>query len=281
MTTKNSIKNRNRTRKARAHQPRKAAAWSLGLALLANASWAFAGDEHAGWELTAGIGVASVPRYLGSGDDRILPVPMLGARHGRFVFGDVPGGTSPASVGIHLVETASWNFGTFVSYDLGDQRKESVDSHLHGLGDIKPTGHAGFFAGYSVAWLALRASAQSDIGGKDQGMTASFEAMAQFPLSQRLFVGAGPSLTWADQSRMQTFFAVDAAQSANSGLAQYSTRAGLQSVDFSLLAMYQVSTHWSMGARVAATRLQQEAADSPVVEDDTQLAGMMFFNYRF
>jgi outer membrane protein len=261
---------------------RRPAAFALLFAVLARATLAAGSEEpprH--WEVTAGAGVASVPKYLGSEDTWTRPFPQLGARYGRFVFGDVPGANSPASVGIHLVETARWSAGAFVYHDLGDQRQESRANHLRGLGNVEASAQAGLFASVQAGWLVLRASARSDIGGRDQGTSASFEAAAQFPLSSRLFLAVGPSITWADSAQMGTFFSIDATQSAASGLAEYSAGPGVQSLGFSMAAMYQVSQRWGVGARVAAMRLQQEATRSAIVEDATQVSSVMFLSYRF
>jgi outer membrane protein len=261
--------------------PRPPAAFALALAMLAPAFAAGREEPSTRWEVTTGAGVASVPRYLGSEDSWIRPFPLLGARYGRFVFGDVPGASSPLSAGFHLVNTASWKVGAFMYHDLGDQREESRHKDLRGLGDVEASAQAGLFASVQAGWLVLNASARSDIGGKDQGTSASFEAVAQIPLSSRLFVSAGPSVTWADSRQMGTFFSIDATQSAASGLTEYSAGSGVQSVGFSMAAMYQVSERWSVGARAAALRLQHDAARSGIVQDATQLSSVMFLSYRF
>lgn len=264
----------------KARQPA-ALAMTATLAMLATTSLAAGIEQAPRWEATLGAGVAYVPQFVGSEQSWARPMPLVGAKYGRLVFGDVPGATSPASFGIRAVETDAWSAGTFMSYDLGDPRRDSKFDHLQGLGDIKASGHAGLFASYQVGWLQLTGSAQSDIGGKDQGVTASFQAMAQLPLGQRLMLAAGPSVTWGNAEHMRTWFAVDATQSANSGLAQHTAKAGVRSVDVAATAMFQLTERWSVAAHAAASRLQRDAAHSPIVEQATQATYATFFTYRY
>ena len=78
----------------------------------------------------------------------------------------------------------------------------------------------------------------TDIGGKQQGTRLSLGAEARYPVSDTIALSAGPSVTWADAKYTQTFFGVDAAQSARSGLAVRTANAGLNSVGFSVGALW-------------------------------------------
>ncbi len=131
------------------------------------------------WNVMLGAGVQSRPEYPGSGTDEFRPVPVVNIRYGRYFLGGVPGGGTSVGggLGAYLYEDKSWTLGAVLAVDIGEVRDESDDARLQGLGDIDGTIRAGFFASYQLTnWLALRGNALSDIGGKDQGLIASFDA---------------------------------------------------------------------------------------------------------
>lgn len=263
----------------------------LTLVLVVPASAAFA-DEPAPekqakerqWQVAVGAGVASLPEYPGSGKEEARVLPIVNVRYGRFFLGGVPGGGSGAGggVGAFLYEDSKWSFGAIVSGDLEKPREESDDARLRGMGDIDGTVRAGVFASYRVmSWLALRASALSDVAGNDQGTLASFDVEATYRPFPRLGLSAGPGVVWGDTDYSRTFFGVSAEQAGRSGFARYDAGSGASLVRFSVGAQYELTRQWSLGSRITAARLQGDAADSPIVEDKNQNTYALFVTYRF
>jgi 2-polyprenyl-6-methoxyphenol hydroxylase-like FAD-dependent oxidoreductase len=92
---------------------------------------------------------------------------------------------------------------------------------------------------------------------------------------------AGPSVTFANQRYMQTFFGIDANQAARSGYAEYILKGGVPLAGVSVGVEYELTSHWSLGARAALERLQGDAAKSPIVESKNQNVYGLFTLYRF
>ncbi|WNL44629.1 MipA/OmpV family protein [Dyella sp. BiH032] len=248
--------------------------------LLLGSTAVFAADD--GWHVTVGAGGLDMPRYPGSADRRSRLVPVLNASYGRFFLGGVPGSGSPAGLGMYFHQDTQWRAGISFAYDFVQPRKESDDRRrLHGMGDIDRTARATLFGSYTADWLTVRGSVSSDIGGKDQGTTASLDAEGRYRWNERLSFVAGPGVAWADGRHNRTFYGVDALQSLRSGYAAYRPGSGLESIRFSLGADYRFNPHWSAGVRAIAARLQGDAADSPLVEKRMQNTYVAYAAYRF
>ncbi|WP_394788535.1 MipA/OmpV family protein [Rhodoferax sp.] len=245
------------------------------------AQGAMAQEASDSWKFSAGLGLVSQPKYPGSGDTKTSVLPMLSANYGRYFIGGVPGAGVPAGVGAYLVQDAHWRVGVGLGINLDKPRKQSDSARLNGLGDIDATTLGSVFASYSDSWWKVGGNVITDLGGKDQGTRVSFDLEAKYSPMDRLMLTAGPGLTWADGKYTQTFFGVDAGQSARSGLASYTAQSGINSVSFNLGASYQLTSQWGLGARFSASSLRGDAADSPITEKKSQNTFGVFANYRF
>jgi outer membrane protein len=238
-------------------------------------------DESDSWQFTLGAGAISRPKFPGSSSRETLGIPLVNASYGRYFLGGAPGTGLPFGLGARLVNTPEWQFGVVLGPDIRKPRKESDDARLKGLGDISSTAHAGLFGGYRHGWFGVRGNVITDAGGKHEGTLASLEFEARYELLPGLSVSAGPGLTWADRKYTQTFFGIDAAQSANSGRSEYSAQAGVNSLRFSVGADYHIDSHWFVGGRVEAARLHGDARNSPITESASQNSYSIFSGYRF
>lgn len=254
----------------------------FALACVANSALAEeAARDRGPWQVTLGAGVMSRPEYPGSDSQETRALPLLNVRYKRFFLGGAPGSGSPGGLGMYLYEDETWSLGAVASRDVTEPREESDDARLRGLGDIDPTTRAGLFANYRVGWLSLSASAFSDVGGNEQGTVANFDAKATYRPLPRLQLSAGPGVTWANEEYMRTFFGISPEQADRSAFAPYEVSSGISLVRFSFGAQYQLTRHWGLGANVTAARLQGDASDSPIVEDENQNSYALFFMYRF
>jgi MipA family protein len=248
------------------------------LSLAADRALAQEGDARA----ALGGGVAVVPRYPGSDRHETRLSPVISVSFGRFfIGGDPAAGGGGGGVGLRLYADRRWAFGAALSPEFRRAREESDDPRLQGLGDVDGTVRATLFAGYRYAWLALRASVSPDIGGENQGTLARFDALVRHAAGERLVFSAGPGVTWASGQYMRTFFGIDAAQSARSGLPQYEAGRGWNSLRFAIGVNYIATKDWSAGARAARALLVGDAADSPVTASRSQDTFATFLTYRF
>ncbi|CAG9228493.1 Outer membrane scaffolding protein for murein synthesis, MipA/OmpV family [Paraburkholderia tropica] len=234
-----------------------------------------------GWRYSLGFGVFETPRYPGSSASRFQPAPLVGVSYGRFFFGSVPDANVPFGLGAYLYRDENVRVGIALSYDLVNPRETSDDEHLHGLPDIDRTAHATLFASYNATWLSLSGAISQDIAGKDEGTTASLDLLGKYSPVSKLTLTAGPGITWGSAQYNQTFFGINAEDSARSGLGEYSPGSGLAAVRFTAGASYAFNRNWNLGARVTVSRLPGVVGNSPIVEKTTQTTYGAFANYVF
>jgi len=233
------------------------------------------------WRYSLMAGVTNMPKYAGSSDQGIKAIGGFGATYGRYFIGAVDGASTPLGVGIYLYNDEHWRVGAALSYDLSSARKESVDeSHLHGLGDIDRTAHATLFSSYTRDWFGLRTGLSTDVGGKHQGTTANFDLEGKYQPIEHLTLSAGPGLVWNSSQYNQTYYGITSQQSVRSGLSAYSPGSGI-TLRISAGANYQLTRNWNVGTRLGISRLPSEVANSPIVNDRTQVNYGIFANYKF
>jgi outer membrane protein len=119
------------------------------------------------------------------------------------------------------------------------------------------------------------------VSGKDQGTLAFLDLAARYRASGQLTLSAGPGITWADDSYMQTFFGVTPEQAARSRLPAYEAQGGVHMVRFAVGAAYRIDSQWSLAARLGTGRLAGDAERSPITRDRDQRLVALFASYRF
>lgn len=237
-------------------------------------------DEES-WRFSVGAGAISTPEYPGSGDQDNRAVPILRIDYGRFFFGNVPGLPESAGIGARLYRNGGLRLGAALTSEFRDIRKESDSPRLSGLGDVEGTQRVALFGVYEIDRFAVRAALAQDIGDKNLGLVGAVEADVTFMLTPQLSLSVGPVVTFANSEYMGTVYGVTAQQSALSGLPVYQAGSGITSVRLSAMAAYRITPHWTAGLRLTAGRLQGDAADSPIVEDETQNSASLFLLYSF
>lgn len=264
-----------------------AAAVAIAAALMSTHARAQFGGEVApeipsdSWKFSAGLGAASGPLYPGSSERKTRALPVISAGYGRYFIGGVPGAGIPAGIGAFLVQDSHWRLGVGLGGNFEKPRKESDSVRLRGLGDIDRTALGSVFGSYTEEWFSATAGVLTDIGGKHQGTRIALDFEGKYRLMDRLVVSAGPGVTWADSNYTQTFFGIDATQSARSGLSPYTPKSGINSIRFGVGADYRLTERWGIGARLTAASLRGDAARSPITEKKAQNSFGAFAAYRF
>jgi outer membrane protein len=233
------------------------------------------------WKFILGGGVVNGARYPGSRYNFTRGLPLVSVNYGRFFIGAVPGGGAPAGAGAYLLHTEHWAIGVDIGGDSRKPRRASDDPILRGWGDIKSTVRGGMFASYTRDWLSVRGAISDDLGGHHEGVLASFAVEAKYHATQHLTLSIGPEVTWVNTQYANTFFGINASQSAIAGIAAYRVKSGINTLGGSAGATYMLTDHWSLGAHVGYGKLQGDAANSPVTTDMTQRIYGAFFMYRF
>jgi outer membrane protein len=212
------------------------------------------------WYVTVGVRVGVTPEYLGSKDFRpaIAPVFSLGRGLGSRWLSVVDD-----NIGIGLVEGDIWRAG--VAGKLLWNRKESSDTNLRGLGDVRFGGEIGGFAEiYPLSWLRARAELRQGVSAH-HALMGDLKLDAFTRLDNRWTLAAGPRLSFAGRDFTQTYLGVTYEQSLRSGLPQFKASDGLLSYGAAAQISYQWNSRLESTAFVQANRLTGDAADSPLV----------------
>lgn len=175
-------------------------------------------------------------------------------------------------MGVNLVRDSSWRVGVGVAPGFGRAPRESDHPDLAGMGDIDRATRATLSGAYAWRrWLSASLRAATDIEGKNQGTLVLFDVTARWPVAERVFMTAGPGVTWADEDYTDTFF----------GTPAYEAGSGWNAVRFGVGAGYRIDARWSLGSRVSISRIVGDAADSPITRDRTPYGAALFASYRF
>ena len=232
---------------------------------------AFVNQKLSEWKVVLGGGALIAPKYEGSDEFDIQPIPFITATFGERVKID------PRGISVNVYSVGNLNFSGQLGYDTG--RKQDDSDHLRGLGDVDMGGVVGGMVAYEMGPAEFYASVSRTIGGSE-GLEAKIGFDLAHNIDQFRF-SAGVSATWADETYMETYFGVTAAQSAASGLAQYDIGAGFKRVDLDLAVTYMATEHWLVRGQIGIGYLLGDAADSPIVQEAFQPSGMVTLGYRF
>jgi len=230
------------------------------------------------WETRVGAGMTFEPRYDGSSRYHILAGPSLDIRYKDIAFLSTGEG-----LGVNLLQGQNWRTSIAMVYDLG-RRAHDDPQHLNGLGNINPAPEIKIAGEYVISKelpLTFRTAITRSLGGSN-GWILDLGAYMPMPgSSESFFWFAGPSVTFADSTYMNSWFGVNAQQSAASGLRQYNASAGLKSAGFGITMIWFVNKHWFITADGALKRLLGSAANSPIIQTKTGGVTDISLNYQF
>ena len=258
---------------------------AAGLALLTFAAVAAANDDlppgREGLHGSIGLGVRVRPAYEGASENKTRLVPNINLFYGDTLF--LTGMTAGANLFKHqTARNVSIDAGPLLALRRG--RDEGDYAVLRGLGDIDRGLDVGGFIRFRKDGWQARADIRKDVSNGDGGTTANLSAGYGMPVTRNLRLRANLDTAWASSAYMNTFYGIDATQSVNSGIAQYTAGAGFKQVGVSLMADYAISREWGGFASLRHTRLIGDAADSPIVAtlgSRNQVAATAGIKYRF
>ncbi|HEY1611443.1 MAG TPA: MipA/OmpV family protein [Paraburkholderia sp.] len=230
------------------------------------------------WAVRLGVGTTFEPRYDGSDRYHTLVGPSIDIRYKDIAFLSTGEG-----IGVNVLRGPNWRVSIAGVYDLG-RRAHDDPQGLAGLGNINPAPGVKIAADYVVSKdfpLVLRAAATRSFGGSN-GWVGDLGAYMPLPgSSQHFYWFAGPSVSFADSTYMNSWFGVNGQQAAASRFPRYDASAGFKSAGFGITMVYFVNKHWFVSADGALKRLLGSAARSPITQ--TKIDGVcdVSVNYQF
>jgi outer membrane scaffolding protein for murein synthesis (MipA/OmpV family) len=234
--------------------------------------------EMPAWRIRFGPGMAFQPLYDGSSRYRIVAGPSIDIRYRDLFFLSTGDGA-----GVNFLSGRNWRLAFAVTYDLG--RREQHDyEHLYGLGNINPAPVLKLFGDYVISEkfpLDIRADIRRNLGGAN-GWIGDIGAYLPLPGSSKTFFWfAGPSVTFADSTYMNSWFGVNGAQAALSGYPEYRASAGVKSYGLGVSATWLPAKHWIVNGDTALQQLVGSAAHSPITQRSTGVVVSVSVDYQF
>lgn len=211
-----------------------------------------------------GLGAISVPEFEGSADRTAVPFLV-----GRIDFGS-SGSLRFTGTGAQynlFSSDSPWSAGPLIS--LRAKRDADVkDPVIQQLREVDSAAEIGAFVEYGWRDTLTRGD-RFGLGVEargGEGTQAALTANYTGPQMGAWQFGADARLGWANSKHMDTYFSVDADNSARSGLPVFQAGSGVKRFDLGLNATYNIDQRWMLIGRLGFSRLQGDAADSPIVQ---------------
>jgi MipA family protein len=237
-----------------------------------------------GLNFTLGAGAGAAPDYEGSDDYELVPLWNLrvGNLYHPSTFVQVIG----PRLRSNFLPSDHWRLG--LSGQFIKERDDVDNDQVDALEKVDPSVMLGVVGGYDFfadpqRHLMLEVEARQDVAN-DNGFLASVRGLYGGRLAERWRFDALVGSTWASEDYMSSYFGIDAADAARSGLDQFSADEGFKDVSFGGALTYRLFERWSVSGLANYTLLLDDAADSPVVDDvgdENQFFAGALVNYRF
>jgi len=232
-----------------------------------------AGVRQAGWRNQFGLGFIVNPKFVGGDEYNTRLIPYVDLRYfdskGTRVFANVPQG-----IGGYFHRGRDLASGRFLNVGGAIAPGFNVrDDSIEGLDEIGISTEARLYveAG-GRSWTATATLAQ-DVGSGHEGAYLDLGVARRGRLGERGgFYALGPVLRVGDTTYKDAFFGVTEEESIATGLPEYSADGNLERLGLQgLLSLPIGRSKWRFTTLFRASRLLNDAADSPIVVDKTQL----------
>lgn len=231
-----------------------------------------AGVRQAGWRNQWGLGFIANPKFVGSDEYNTRVIPYLDLRYfderGTRFFANVPQG-----IGGYAWRGRDRESGRFHNVGVAVAPGFNVrDDSIEGLDEVGVSTEARLLleAG-GRSWVAS-ASLAPDIGSGHEGAYLDLTLARRGRLGPPSgFYAIGPVLRFGDSTYKDALFGVSPEDAIETGLPAYDADAGVERLGLQGLASLPIrGSKWRFTALLRASRLIDNAADSPIVVDKTQ-----------
>ncbi len=235
------------------------------------------GQDRVGFELNLGAGPYFAPAYAGSASTRARPFPYINGGYGEWLDFDVLDG-------IRLSALQAHGFSLGPMLRLRDGRDADDARHnLTGLRSFADTVEGGAFLAYSAGPFYADATLTQDLAHSHGGAVMEARALLSAPLGRVAFT-AGPQLRVVTRQYAQSYYGISEAEAARTRYPAYRAGGGLERVGGLFAVQWRMDDRWSLQGFVEYERLQNAAADSPLVRTSggspDQIEAGLFLSYR-
>lgn len=251
------------------------------LALLATPT--LAADQPQGNVLTLGGGVDVSPRYSGSDKSRVSAAQVVDYAMANGFFVSTTRGIGYGNSFGNLDYNAALSYrAERKDRDVSSDSIASGSDDLRGMGDIKGSAIVVPGLGYRVTdWLTVQLQAEVPVSERDNGEAVHFGIASPLYTSPKNALTLALTGSWGSSKYVQTYYGVNAAQSAASGFARHDAGSGIYAYSLNLDWTHKLTSRWSLLAAAGVTQLTGEAGDSPIVQRKTSPVGSLKVTYSF
>ncbi|NVZ18252.1 MipA/OmpV family protein [Pseudomonas costantinii] len=226
----------------------------LGLWGFSSAVWAdgITGD--------VGAGISYQPYDPTGSRYETRPIPYLDLEWGSVSL-DSDDGLSWSAL-----NTNGFTAGPYINYLPG----RSANGSLRGLRDVPDMAEVGGFVQYAPAefWRVYAQVGQAVGGPRDQsGVLGKLGGELGYPLGSGIIGSTDLIAHFADARQTQTFFGVDAKESAVSGFRPYNASAGFQNLTLTQNFEFPLAANWTLLTSASWVHLVGSAAKSSIVKE--------------
>jgi outer membrane protein len=218
----------------------------------------------------AGVAVGFLPDYEGSDDYTIGIAPAFRytlEKQERYIQ------LLANELSANVLNHPNLRLGPVLTYHFG-RNNQIDDRQVKRMTEIDGTVMGGVFADYLFRLsqnprhrFIVGGLAQYDLGGENHGWKFSGSARYWHPIATPVDLFLTTQLNFATKDYMDTYFAVDSADSTRSGLPKYTAGGGAKDFVLAGGATFYLSRSWVTTAGVRYSRLLDHAGDSPIVDD--------------
>jgi outer membrane protein len=221
-------------------------------------------------DFSIGAGAGMAPDYEGSDDYEPVPIPFAEAKFENGMYVKLEGLTLRANV----IPSDIWRLGPV--YNYRPSRSAVDNSKVDDLKNLSDANELGVFGGFEYYGWFANGEFLADIGDAHDGWLGTLKAGYNWKLSSWI-ISVGGSTTYASKDYMRTYFGIDAADSARSGLSTYDADKGIKEYGVDLGVNWSMTQSWSLRGIANYTRLTGDADDSsPVVDEGGALVVFTF-----
>jgi outer membrane scaffolding protein for murein synthesis (MipA/OmpV family) len=174
-------------------------------------------------------------------------------------------------VRLRLFHSGGFEFGPLAGYRFG---RDGDDVSNVSVGDVDGGLVVGAFGTYRTGPLAFSVSYHHQATGDDTGGLVRFGVEHTSRLSPTLKLATSVGANYATQEYMTAFFGVP-------GPGGYDPEAGFKDIHIGATATLDLTDRWSLHLIGRYAHLIGDAADSPIVETESQFYGGLALSYKF
>jgi outer membrane protein len=150
------------------------------------------------------------------------------------------------------------------------------------MGDIERSINSILGWGYSPAeWLDLNVRADLAVSQRNNGNAFHFTVSSPFYADAKDKLSLATTASLGDSKCMQTYYGVTALQQENSGFNAFTPKSGIYQVSANLNWTHQFDAKWALHRTLRMTRLQGDAAKSPLTGRRLAPNAVMFVTYAY